>query len=32
MSSLEIDPMTLSVENRRFLQELSGKAEAMPRD
>jgi hypothetical protein len=32
MSALEIDPMTLSVENRRFLQELSGKSEAMPRD
>lgn len=32
MSVLEIDHQTLSVENRRFLQELSGKAEAMPRD
>lgn len=32
MSSLEIDPQTLSVENRRFLQELTGKSEAMPRD
>jgi len=32
MSALEIDHQTLSVENRRFLQELSGKAEAMPRD
>lgn len=32
MSALEIDQQTLSVENRRFLQELSGKAEAMPRD
>jgi len=32
MASLDIDQQTLSVENRRFLQELSGKAEAMPRD
>jgi hypothetical protein len=32
MSSLDIDPQTLSVENRRFLQELTGKSEAIPRD
>lgn len=32
MSVLEIDHQTLSVENRRFLLELSGKTEPMPRD
>ena len=31
MASLDIDQQTLSVENRRFLQELTGKTEAMPR-
>jgi hypothetical protein len=32
MASLDIDQQTLSVENRRFLQELTGKTEAVPRD
>jgi hypothetical protein len=32
MASLDIDQQTLSVENRRFLQELTGKTETVPRD
>jgi hypothetical protein len=32
MSSLEIDPLTLSPENRRYLQELTASMEAQARD
>ncbi|NDC79289.1 MAG: hypothetical protein EBZ67_15690 [Chitinophagia bacterium] len=32
MASLDIDQQTLSVENRRFLQELTGKTETVSRD